>query len=197
MVSVAAAACGISVRRDLSAIPAGQIGFDDVCGLQDYFDGIAIRGAPPPALVSASGLEGSSGGKPIRGGRDRYAFRGDFQLRHLRRVLGENWQGLPPELARADKVELEVRWSEKAGVRRVVTDQDATLAIGARTFALPYQVCLSELVYGEPLYRQRRALWGAPRAPGDTGFGDAGTPPPPPPDGGTPPDRLIDAPPAL
>ncbi|HEY7372611.1 MAG TPA: hypothetical protein VIF57_10665, partial [Polyangia bacterium] len=28
--------------------------------------------------------------------------------------------------------------------------------------ALPYHVCLSELLYGEPLYRQRRTMWGLP-----------------------------------
>jgi len=175
----AALACGISVRRDLSAIPAGQVGFDDLCGLQQYFDALAAKVAPPPTLVSASVIERHGAGvTPARGGRDRYAFAGDFQLRQLRRVLGENWQDLPAALATASKVELEVTWSEKAGVRRVVTDEDATLAAGGATFRLPYQVCLSELLYGEPLYRQRRALWSPPTAgvAADGGAPDARAP---------------------
>ena len=35
-------ACGIAIRRDLSALPAGQVGFDDMCGLQGYFDALQI-----------------------------------------------------------------------------------------------------------------------------------------------------------
>ena len=32
-----------SVQRDLSKMPPGQVGFDDLCGLQSYFDAIAIK----------------------------------------------------------------------------------------------------------------------------------------------------------
>jgi hypothetical protein len=162
LAALAAVACSIAVRRDLSTVPVGQIGFDDMCGLQDYFDTIDAKGGSAPTLVKALELEGQSEGKTVRGGRARYAFEGDFQLKHLRRVLNENWQRLPDQLATASRVELSVRWAEKAGVRRVVTDQDAELSIGNESWSLPYQVCLSELLYGEPLYRQRRAMWGLP-----------------------------------
>jgi hypothetical protein len=36
------------------------------------------------------------------------------------------------------------------------------MGIGSETFDLPYHVCLSELLYGEPLYRQRRVMWKLP-----------------------------------
>jgi len=36
-------ACGIGIRRDLATIPPGQVGFDDMCGLQDYFDTIEAK----------------------------------------------------------------------------------------------------------------------------------------------------------
>jgi hypothetical protein len=82
----------------------------------------------------------------------------------------------------AAAVEIEVRWSEKAGTKRVVTDQEAELAVGPQSWSLPYQVCLSELLYGEALYRQRRAMWGLPLpagpvaapAAGGAGIGVAG-----------------------
>jgi hypothetical protein len=157
-----AVACSIAIRRDLSAIPPGQIGFDDMCGLQEYFDTIEAKGATGPMLVSSLDLEGRSGDKEVRGGRARYAFEGDFQLKHLRRILNENWKRLPETLATAKHVELEVKWAERAGVRRVVTDQDSELSIGMQSVPLPYHVCLSELIYGEPLYRQRRVIWGLP-----------------------------------
>jgi hypothetical protein len=155
-------ACSIAVRRDLSKVPAGQVGFDDMCGLQEYFDALEIGTSPPPRIVSAVDLEGTSEGKKVRGGKERFAFENDFQLKHLRRVLNENWSRLPDRVATADKIEIEVNWSEKAGAKRVATDREAELAVAGETFALPYQPCLSELLYGDPLYRQRRTMWGLP-----------------------------------
>src|SRR5262245_33556042 len=95
-------ACSIAIRRDLSAIPAGQVGFDDMCGLQDYFDALEIKTSPPPRIVSALDLEGMSAGKRVRGGRERFAFENEFQLKHLRRVLEENWRRLPESVATAN-----------------------------------------------------------------------------------------------
>ena len=162
--SAVAVGCGIAIRRDLSAVPPGQVGFDDMCGLQDYFDALAIRSSPPPRVVSALDLEAGAGdgGQVVRGGRERFAFENDFQLKHLRRVLNDNWRRLPPELAGATEIEIEVQWAEKAGVKRAITDQDAEIFVGGEGWSLPSQVCLSELLYGEPLYRQRRAMWGLP-----------------------------------
>jgi hypothetical protein len=170
--------CGIAVQRDLSAIPPGQVGFDDMCGLQEYFDALEIKTSPPPRVVSALDLEGQSGGKVLHGGKERFAFENDYQLKHLRRVLSENWRRLPDPIANATEIEIEVRWSEKAGAKRVVTDQPSELAVGGQSWPLPYHPCLSELLYGAPLYRQRREMWGLP-LPGrisDAGV-DPGTPP--------------------
>jgi hypothetical protein len=155
-------ACGIVIQRDLSAVQPGQVGFDDMCGLQEYFDALEIKTSPPPRLVSSFDIEGSSGGKPIRGGKERYAFENDFLLKHLRRVLNENWRRLPEKVESASSIEIEVKWSERVGAKRVVTNEDAELTIGDDNFALPYHPCLSELLYGEPLYRQRRVMWGLP-----------------------------------
>jgi hypothetical protein len=154
-------ACGIGVQRDLSKIPPGQVGFDDLCGLQGYFDALEVKAAKPPAQVSAVELENDAR-RPARGGKALVAFSGDFLLGHLRRVLNENWQRLPAAVATAKKIELEVYWSEKAGVRRVVTEREAEMIINRQSYYLPYHVCLSELLYGEPLYRQRREMLGLP-----------------------------------
>jgi hypothetical protein len=170
--------CGIAVQRDLSAIPPGQVGFDDMCGLQEYFDALEIKSTPPPRTVSALDMEGQSGSKVMHGGQERIAFDSDFLLKHLRRVLNENWRRLPEPIATATDIEIEVRWSEKAGTKRVVTDQDSQLIVGSQSWALPYQPCLSELLYGAPLYRQRRQMWGLP-LPGQhpDGGADAELPP--------------------
>ena len=154
--------CGIAVQRDLSAIPAGRVGFDDMCGLQEYFDALEIKTVQPPRLVSALDLEGPSAGKVVHGGQERFAFENDFLLKNLRRVLNENWRRLPEPIAGAAEIEIDVRWSEKAGAKRVVTDRPSELIIGGQSWDLPYHPCLSELLYGAPLYRQRRQMWGLP-----------------------------------
>jgi hypothetical protein len=154
-------ACGVGIQRDLSAIPPGQVGFDDMCSLQSYFDALEAKAAKPPLQVSAVELENDAK-RPVRGGKALIAFSGEFQLRHLRRILNENWKRLPEPVASAKKIELEVYWAEKAGVRRVVTERDAEMIINRQSFFLPYHVCLSELLYGEPLYRQRREMLGLP-----------------------------------
>jgi hypothetical protein len=160
--AIVGSACGIAIRRDLSTVRPGQVGYDDMCGLQEYFDALEIRTSPPPRLVSGMDVEGTRRGKKVQGGTERFAFENDFLLRHLRRVLDENWRRLPDAVATAPKIEVEVKWSERAGTKRVVTEEDAELIIGDQTFGLPYHPCLSELLYGEPLYRQRRTMWQLP-----------------------------------
>jgi hypothetical protein len=169
--------CGIVVSRDLSAVPPGQVGFDDMCGLQGYFDALEIKTSPAPRVVSALDLEGiTSAGKPMRGGRERFAFENDFQLRQLKRVLSENWRRLPDQLANAHEIEIEAKWAEKAGTKRVITEGDSEIAVGNMSWDLPYHPCLSELLYGEPLYRQRRAIWGLPLPMAQAPASDAGAP---------------------
>jgi hypothetical protein len=148
--------CRTEARRDLSHVPAGQVGFEDLCGLQSYFDTLAARKVTPPALVEARETEGARGVRTQRGGTGRFAFQTDFQLRTVRRVLNEHWKRLPDGLENAPRIDLEVQWTEKAGVRRVVTERDATLIMRSEEFELPYHVCLSELLFGESLYRLRR-----------------------------------------
>jgi hypothetical protein len=162
VVSSLGAACGVAIKRDLSAVPPGTVGFDDMCGLQEYFDSLEGGVAREPAVASSLELEGGDGQKSVRGGKVRLVYEGDFLLKHARRVLDENWRRLPPSLATTDKIELEVRWAERAGVKRVVTDQDAELFVDGRDYALPYHPCLTELMFGAPIYKQRQVMWGLP-----------------------------------
>jgi hypothetical protein len=171
-------ACGVAIQRDLSAIPPGRVGFDDMCGMQQYFDAIEGETGTEPAVASSLESEGGDGTKMVRGGRSRFVFDTDFQLDQLSRVLSENWSRLPPGLDTTPEIDLDVRWSERAGVKRVVTDQDATLMFDGHSYALPYHVCLSELLFGRPLYEQRtiaRGLRPAVTKPLDLAL-DAGAP---------------------
>src|SRR4029077_4254142 len=112
-----AAACGIGLRRDYATIPPGQVGFDDLCGLQDYFDTIEAKLAAAPTLVSAVDTENQANARQ-QGGKNRFSFETDFQLKQVRRTLDDNWKNLPESLAKAERVDIEVHWSAKAGVQR-------------------------------------------------------------------------------
>jgi len=159
-----AGACGPGVKRDLSNVPVGQVGFDDLCGLQNYYDTLAIKEATPPAVIDAADIERISGGNLARGGRARFAFETDFQLTTVKRLLEENWKDLPPALPHAKRIELSVTWSERAGLRRVANDSSPELVADGVAVTIPYHVCLSELLFGEKIYQQRRDLLGlAPR----------------------------------
>jgi hypothetical protein len=163
--SLALGCAGPAVKRDLSAIPVGQVGFDDLCGLQEYFDEIALKMVAPPDLVEGADIEHVAKSTTARGGRSRYAFQTPVQLATVRRVLDENWKNLPPKLASAKRIDLAVNWSERAGVNRVANDSKPELFVDGVATPLPYHVCLSELLFGEPLYRQRRNVLGLPPLP--------------------------------
>jgi hypothetical protein len=156
------AACAPTIKRDLSKIPAGQVGFDDMCGLQSYFDDIEARKEPAPVLVSSTEFETQRGGHALRAGRSRFGFEGRAQIFTLRRVLDENWDRLPEAVVVSPRVDLDVYWSERDGLRRVISTRDATLIASSsgQEVYIPYHVCLSELLYGAPLYHSRREIMG-------------------------------------
>jgi hypothetical protein len=156
-----AAGCGVTVKRDLSETKAAEVVFDDLCGLQEYFDALKDHTLSPPAEAFANDIQADDKARPT-GGRKRFRFETEFQLHYLRHVLDANWKSVPIEVAKASKVELEVSWSEKAGVARVVTDDEALLSVGPQTWTLPYHVCLSDLLFGESLYNTRRSMLNLP-----------------------------------
>jgi hypothetical protein len=153
--------CGVTVQRDLSTAKASEVVFDDMCGLQDYFDGLKDTTLTPPAEAFAQDMTNDKG---TAGGRTRFVFASEFQLHHLKKVLTENWKRLPEGVPDAKQIEVEVRWSEKAGLKRVVTNEEAILQVGEKQVFLPYHVCLSDLLFGESLYDTRRAFLGLPAA---------------------------------
>ncbi len=179
---VLSAQCAPVVKRDLSSLPPGNVGFEDMCDLQAYFDRLTMKVGTAPRVVTSAELEG----KTRRFGRSRFAFETDFQLQAVRSLLKENWKRLPPELATTQPLEIEVQWSERSGLRRVVTDADAELVVGQERMALPYHVCLSDFLFGAGLYHQRRELLGLAPLPlpsakpspsvTDGGVQDAGVP---------------------
>jgi hypothetical protein len=161
---VAAVGCGIGIGRDLRDVPTQQVIYDDDCKVQDYFDDLARGDVHPPAIVASKEVEHATGAQPT-GGITTFAFEEDPQLKVLHRVLEENWKKLPPKLMAAKRVELQVKWAERAGVRRVVTTEDAEIRYDDTSSYLPYHVCLSEFLFGAPLYRTRRELLGLPPIP--------------------------------
>jgi hypothetical protein len=167
--------CGIVVARRFGQASMNEIIYDDKCDLQEYFDRIEMGIIHPPAQVQSSELERTQG-KRASGGISSYAFTSDGQLAALRKMLAANWRRIPEEVKTAERIEVEVRWSERAENRFVVMDQDAELRIGRQGFALPYHHCLSALLFGEALYHMRREMVGLPPLPSfDKSGKDAGS----------------------
>ena len=158
---VAAASCGIGIGRDLRSVPPKDVIYDDMCKVQEYFDLLETKQARPPAVVSSREVE-KEGDKHPAGGLTTFAFEDKAQLQLLHRMLEENWAKVPDKLYNASRVEIEVKWAEKAGVRRVVTTEDALISYDGNTAYLPSHICLSEVLFGAPLYRTRRAMLGLP-----------------------------------
>ena len=156
-----AVGCGIGIGRDLRGVQPPEVIYDDVCKVQDYFDAVAV-GQERPLVVASSSEVQRKADRDAAGGIAIFAFESDGHLKLLRRVLSENWNKLPNKLMSAPRVELQVKWAQKAGVRRVVTTEDAQITYGTTTSYLPYHICLSELLFGAPLYRTRRELLGLP-----------------------------------
>jgi hypothetical protein len=161
VLTVTASACGIAIRRDLSEIRPGRVTYDDLCGLQAYFDALeSPRGAGKgPRLVLSVGAEAARG---VSGGRDMWSFESRLAVRYLRRVLRKNWSALPETVWRARRIRIEVEWVNRAGIQRVVTGNDAELIVRGESYALPPHPCLSDLLYGAALYRERRETLGLP-----------------------------------
>jgi hypothetical protein len=155
-----AVGCGIGIGRDLGHMTPQAVIYDDVCKVQDYYDAVALGQERPPSVVSATDI--SKGTDNAIGGLTTFSFDSDSQLRLVRRVLTENWSKLPEKLTKASRIQLQVKWAEKAGVRRVVTTEDAQITYDNTTTYLPYHICLSEMLFGAPLYRTRRDLLGLP-----------------------------------
>lgn len=163
-VAGSAACASPTVTRDLKTTKPGTVVFDDMCGLQAYFDDLTDSTIAKPRELFSQDI-GKVDSEKALGGTARYRFETEFQLVHLRQLLQANWDHLPSELAKASAVDLEVHWAEKAGVKRVVTTEDATLAIDNKSWSLPYQVCLSDLLFGEQLYETRRTVLRLPPPP--------------------------------
>jgi hypothetical protein len=156
--------CGIGIQRDLSTMKPPEVVYDDVCGLQEYFDALKSPQVSPPSEAFAQDFSKDGSDKGL-GGTTRFRFSSEFQMHYVRRLLTANWKRLPPELVNAPSIDLEVKWAQKAGLKRVVTTEDARVTAGARSWDLPYHVCLSDLLFGAELYDTRRAFLQLPPPP--------------------------------
>jgi hypothetical protein len=157
-----------------------QVVYDDACKLQGYHDAIESKQQPPPTVVTSIEFSRTLDSDP-KGGIATFGFESPVELTLVRQFLSDNYRKLPRPLMEAPRVEIRVKWAEKAGVRRVVTEEDAQINYAGKTGYLPYHVCLSELFFGAPLYRTRRNLLGIALAPAPvvavplvTGPADAG-----------------------
>jgi hypothetical protein len=160
--SLVALGCGIYAQKKLASVPPAIVIYDDMCRLQEYHDTMASGQGQPPKVTHDTEILTPEAKEPM-GGRTTFAFETSYQLKTLHRLLTEHWGRVPAEVMSAERLTLEVFWGTKASVRRVVTNADAVIGVpSGRQFDLPYHACLSELLFGEALYKTRRAMLGLP-----------------------------------
>jgi hypothetical protein len=161
LVAAALVGCAVGIRRDFAKTPPSEVIFDDKCSLQDYFDDVERGREKPPVLVRSDEIQTIDTEKTL-GGRSAYQFGENTSLLALRRLLAENWKPLPPEVATASTVEVEVRWCEKLGTRWVVNDENVEVRVGGKVTAMKPHPCLTSFLFGKALYERRRELLGLP-----------------------------------
>jgi hypothetical protein len=161
LVAAALVGCAVGVRRNLTKTSPSEVIFDDHCHLQDYFDDLARRRDKPPVLIRSDEIQSSDSEKTL-GGRSAYLFGENTSLPALRRLLVENWKGLPAVVMTASEVEVEVRWCEKVSTRWVVNDENITLRAAGKTYALRSHPCMTAFLFGQALFERRRELVGLP-----------------------------------
>ncbi len=67
-VSLLLVGCGIGIQRDLSTMKPPEVVYDDVCGLQEYFDALKSPQVSPPSEAFAQDF--SKDGSDKGTGRD-------------------------------------------------------------------------------------------------------------------------------
>src|SRR5688572_9908912 len=68
-----ATGCGVTIKRDLSAVKPTEVVYDDLCGLQEYFDALKDSSLAPPTETFARDLNSDDRARPL-GGRKRFRF---------------------------------------------------------------------------------------------------------------------------
>ena len=118
-----------------------------LCGLQEYFDDLEIKATPPPRIVSAWTSRGEAEvSRSTAAGAIRLRER--VSAHEPSQGAEQNWQPVPRADRQGDRViEVEVRWSEKAGHqaradRRVSGARVGQAELGAALPALPLRAPL-------------------------------------------------------
>lgn len=175
----AALSCGPVPRRDLLAIPQRQVTYDDLCGLQSFFDAREHARIPAPRVLSEQATE-TEQVEPDENGRMRRAELGEgvYLITHrtdrerLERLLREEYRRLDPVRLSApeQQVRVTLRWWRSGTLRRVRPDEDIVIESEGRRVELPAHPCVGELVLGAEGYRVRRRVLTAEaaRARGET-----------------------------
>lgn len=172
-VTLAAAACGPSIRHDLGAVRQSAITYDDMCHLQEYFNQrIESRARPLRALnelsTETSNVERDDHGvmRPVVIGEGTYVLSTRTDRVRFRRLLREEYQRLPEmHLTRTEEtVQVKVTWWQAGGIRRVRADSAIEVTAGGESVSLPPHPCVGEFLFGEPAYVMRQCFHEAQRA---------------------------------
>jgi hypothetical protein len=166
-------ACSPAPRRNLATIPQRQITFDDMCGLQDYFDQRNAAHAPPFRVIDEQSTT-AEGTQPDEHGRMQHIQVGDGTYvitdrdarRRLRRLLRDEYVRLPRLHFGGQEGEVHVRveWWSSGQMRRLRPDRRIEVATEREVVTLPFDPCVGEFLFGAPVYALRRHVLDSDRA---------------------------------
>jgi hypothetical protein len=173
LLALASTSCGPASRRDLSALPQRQITFDDLCGLQAFFDQRnATAGVRPFRALGEQSTE-TANTEPDEQGRLRRVMVGEgtyvISQRSARRrfvqLLGEEYERVPTPLMDRHEREIRVRveWWASGQMRRLRPDREIEVSTSSGTTRLPFNPCVGEFLFGAPVYGMRRQFLDSQR----------------------------------
>ena len=150
------AACGPSSRRSVRD-PAPQMTFDDLCGLQEYFD---ERRANTLAAPKPLDEVMTTNDKGVTMGEGTYRLADALVRKRFARLLREEYSGVDAKIVKAvasseGDVSVRVRWWDTGKIRRLRIDGDVILTTTAGTLELPANMCVSDLLFGDQIYEMR------------------------------------------
>ncbi len=165
--------CGPSVRRDLGGVRLTAVTWNDMCGLQDYFDRrVAARTPRLRALhemsTETSQMERDERGtlRPITLGEGTYVLATRADRARFRQLLRDEYSRVPAlAMTRHEQtVEVKVTWWQSGGIRHLRAEGSVEVTVDGASHEFPPHPCVGEFLFGEGAYAMRRCFQDAERA---------------------------------
>lgn len=131
--------------------------FDDLCGLQEYFDERRTNMLAPPKALDETVATNDKG---LTMGEGTYRLSDAVARTRFARLLRDEYSGVDPKIIKAvaaseGDVTVHVKWWDSGKIRRLRTENDVVLKTSVAEVELPANMCVSDLLFGDQIYEMR------------------------------------------